>query len=80
MPDKPQFAKGRKYRVRQDYSFLNHRFATGEIVTFTEEGYAPYDGVTRYWFEHAGSSGRDAWHVFDKESEKTDWTELFEPV
>jgi hypothetical protein len=76
----PQFAKGRKYRVRRDYNFLNRRFRAGEIVTFTEEGYAAYDGVTRYWFEHGDSSEKDAWHVFDTESDKTDWAELFEPV
>jgi hypothetical protein len=74
------FRDGCEYRVRRDYSFLNHNFRAGERVKFSASAYAPKDGVTRYWFKSLESGETNAWHVFDNEVGETALSDLFEEI
>jgi hypothetical protein len=65
MAAKPHFTKGRKYRVKRAYAFLNHTFSSGEVVTFHTSAYDAKGGVTRYWFGKTDSDETNVWHVFD---------------
>jgi hypothetical protein len=71
------FDEGRRYRVKRDYSFLNHEFRAGEFVVFTSFGYSPKEGVTRYWFTSESDGDQNVWHVFAG-NERTDWHDMFE--
>jgi len=76
----PTFQIGQQYRVRRDYSFLNHAFHAGEYVIFTASGYSAHEGVTRYWFTSAESGQTNAWHQFDTDGQPADSNDLFEPT
>jgi len=74
------FRKGYKYRVKRDYSFLNHSFSFGQIVVFEAFGYDFKAGVTRYSFKKVDTEESNAWHVFDSQKTDLHWTDLFEEI
>ena len=74
------FREGQRYRVRRDYSFLNHSFRAGEIVTFSSFGYDAKSGVMRYWFKRADSEEINVWHVFDNQKQEIQWYEMFDEI
>jgi hypothetical protein len=80
MNDSCPFRKGYKYRVKRDYSLLNHSFNSGEIVVFGAFGYDFKAGVTRYWFKKIDSKESNAWHVFDNQKADFDSMDLFEEI
>jgi len=74
------FREGYGYKVRRDYLFLNHKFTTGDRVTFSGFAYAPKEGVTRFWFKNLESGETNAWHVFDGEESAKSWADFFEEI
>lgn len=74
------FQEGFKYRVRQNYLFLNHQFNIGEIVVFSTSAYSAKEGVMRYWFKSIESGDTNIWHVFDNQEQKIQWNDLFEEI
>ncbi len=74
------FRVGSKYRVRRDYSFLNHRFVAGELVEFSSFAYDAKGGVTRYWFKSPGTDETNVWHIFDNQEPEPEWNDLFEEI
>lgn len=71
------FQAGEKYRVRRNYSFLNHKLIAGELVEFCSFAYDAKGGVKRYWFKNMDNGEINVWHVFDEEK-KLDWRDYFE--
>jgi hypothetical protein len=59
------FREAYEYRIKRDYSFLNHRLKAGNRLIFTGAAYAPHVVVTRYWFKSVNSGETNAWHIFD---------------
>jgi hypothetical protein len=74
------FREGQQYRVRRDYSFLNHSFRAGDSVIFKTHGYSAKEGLTRYWFKNVESDDENALHVIDADEHETDWREMFEEI
>jgi hypothetical protein len=73
------FIPGKRYVVKRDYEFLNHRLRAGDIATFSTFAYEAKGGVTRFWFETNGGSSTDVWHVWDHEPTAAEcWHEYFE--
>jgi hypothetical protein len=74
------FRVGQQYRVRRDYSFLNHNFCAGEIVTFSAHSYSAKEGVMRFWFKRDNSEETNVWHVFDNQKQEISWHEMFDEI
>ena len=75
------FNVGGKYLVKKNLPHLNHVFRQNEIVVFSAHAYDPHDGVTRYWFQKLDSDEKNAWHVFDNNSDpRQTWENYFEEV
>jgi hypothetical protein len=75
------FNVGEKYRVKENFSYLNHVFHQNEIVVFSSRAYDPHGGVTRHWFQKLDSDEKNAWHVFDNNPDPSQtWEDYFEKV
>ena len=74
------FSEGQRFRVRRDYSHLNHTFRAGEEVVFTTCAYSPKEGITRYWFRSVASGDTNVWHSFDDQTAESDLYETFELI
>lgn len=74
------FREGQRFRVKHDYSFLNHAFRAGEEVVFGSCAYDAHEGVTRYWFRSVASEDTNVWHAFDDQTTEADLHEMFQPI
>jgi hypothetical protein len=74
------FQEGQIYRVRRDYSYLNHVFHAGEEVVFRGFAYSPKEGVTRYSFRSVASGETNVWHFFDDQTTEANLHETFQPT
>ena len=74
------FREGERFRVRRDYSFLNHAFHAGEEVIFRSAAYSAKEGITRYWFQSIRSGDTNIWHAFDDQTTEADLHETFERI
>lgn len=74
------FQVGQRFRVRHDYSFLNHVFRAGEEVVFNDCAYDAKAGVTRYWFRRVESGDTTVWHFFDDQTPEAVLHDMFQPL
>jgi len=74
------FREGQRFRVRRDYSYLNHTFRAGEEVVFKACAYSPKEGLTRYWFHSVASGETNVWHAFDNPPTEADLLDTFQTL
>jgi hypothetical protein len=77
MKENCPFHTGKRYRIKRDYTYLNHAFKQGEDVVFSTYSYSPKEGLRRYWFRSILSGETNIWHVSDDDP-KNSWNEMFE--
>jgi hypothetical protein len=71
------FEIGRRYRARADFSSRKSKFTAGEIVTFEQEGYVPYDEA--YAFQFKALNGEEKFWTLRDDAPLDTWKQFFEP-